>query len=138
MLTVFSAIQATGRVHLGNYFGLINYYLQSQKTKGFQRDTQVRMLLSIADLHGLTNPLKGNIAHRAIDTAAFLLATGINPKNVIIFRQSDVLEHTGLLWLLLCQSSVPRLARMIQWQVHKSDSNVINRCRLGKIHSPRL
>ena len=118
MLTVFSAIQATGRVHLGNYFGLLNFYLRHQcnheARPGAARD---RLLLAIADLHGLTNPLSGNIAHRATDTAAFLLAAGVDPSNVVLFRQSDVLEHAGLLWLLLCKTPAPRLMRMIQWQV---------------------
>lgn len=123
MLTVFSAIQATGKVHLGNYFGLLNFYLRHQRNhKDILRpDTaRDRQLLAIADLHGLTNPLNENIANRGTDTATFLLAAGIDPSNVVLFRQSDVLEHTGLLWLLLCRTPASRLMRMIQWQVGRA------------------
>ena len=111
--TIFTGIQPTGKLHLGNYFGALKYILKSQKT---QPDS-MRRILCIADLHSLTRPSQKSIITQSNILAATIIACGIDPERTILFRQSDVLEHTNLMWLLMNNASAKQLQRMIQWKV---------------------
>jgi tryptophanyl-tRNA synthetase len=106
---IFSGIQPTGRKHLGNYIGAIAQYVSSQERGDG--------IFCIVDLHAITvayDPVE--LRARLYDTAAILLAAGLDPARCILFRQSDVGEHTELTWLLSSLTELGRLQRMHQFR----------------------
>ncbi|QJC29193.1 tryptophan--tRNA ligase [Enterobacteriaceae endosymbiont of Plateumaris rustica] len=108
-LTVFSAIQPTGNLTIGNYIGALRQWKNIQN-KYF-------CIFSIADLHSLTIYQKPNILNKNIlDTLAIFLACGINPSKNIIFIQSHVPQHTQLSWILNYFTYFGELKRMIQFK----------------------
>jgi tryptophanyl-tRNA synthetase len=106
---IFSGIQPTGRKHLGNYIGAIRHYVEGQdRGEG---------IYCIVDLHALTVPQEpADLRERLHDTAAILIAAGLDPERCILFRQSDVVEHTELCWLLAGVTAVGDLNRMHQFK----------------------
>ena len=108
-LRIFSGIQPTGRKHLGNYIGAISQYVASQdRGEG---------IFCIVDLHATTVPYDPReLRERVYDTAAVLLAAGLDPARCVLFRQSDVSEHTELTWLLCSVTELGRLQRMHQFR----------------------
>jgi tryptophanyl-tRNA synthetase len=108
-MRIFSGIQPTGRKHLGNYIGAIAQYVTSQdRGEG---------IFCIVDLHALTVDYDpAELRERTLDTAAVLLAAGLEPERCILFRQSDVPEHTELTWLLTSVTELGRLQRMHQFR----------------------
>ncbi len=108
-MRIFSGIQPTGRKHLGNYIGAIAQYVSSQE--------RGEGIFCIVNLHATTidyDPL--GLRERLYDTAAILLAAGLDPQRCILFRQSDVPEHTELCWLLCSVTELGRLQRMHQFR----------------------
>jgi tryptophanyl-tRNA synthetase len=107
---IFSGIQPTGRKHLGNYIGAIRQYVEGQ-------DRGDPAIFCIVDLHALSVPYDpAELRERLYDTAAILLAAGLDPDRCILFRQSDVREHTELTWLLSAVTSHGDLNRMTQFK----------------------
>jgi tryptophanyl-tRNA synthetase len=108
-MRIFSGIQPTGRKHLGNYIGAIAQYVSSQE--------RGEGIFCIVDLHALTVAYDpGELRERLYDTTAILLAAGLDPARCILFRQSDVHEHTELTWLLSSVTELGRLDRMHQFR----------------------
>jgi tryptophanyl-tRNA synthetase len=106
---IFSGIQPTGRKHLGNYIGAISQYVSSQE--------RGEGIFCIVDLHAITVSYdRGELRDRLYDTLAILLAAGLDPGRSILFRQSDVHEHTELTWLLSSVTELGRLQRMHQFR----------------------
>jgi tryptophanyl-tRNA synthetase len=106
---IFSGIQPTGRKHLGNYIGAIAQYVSSQE--------RGEGIFCIVDLHAITVAYgPAELRARLYDTAAILLAAGLDPRRCILFRQSDVPEHTELTWLLCSVTELGRLQRMHQFR----------------------
>jgi len=106
---IFSGIQPTGRKHLGNYIGAIAQYVSSQE--------RGEGIFCIVDLHAITVPYEPTeLRERLYDTMAILLAAGLDPDRCILFRQSDVAEHTELTWLLSSVTELGRLQRMHQFR----------------------
>jgi tryptophanyl-tRNA synthetase len=106
---IFSGIQPTGRKHLGNYIGAIRQYVEGQD--------RGEAIYCIVDLHATTVPFDpAELRRSTYDTAAILLASGLDPKRCIFFRQADVAEHTDLCWLLCSVTSWGELNRMHQWK----------------------
>jgi tryptophanyl-tRNA synthetase len=106
---IFSGIQPTGRKHLGNYIGAIAQYISSQESG--------EGIFCIVDLHATTvayDPVE--LRERLYDTTAILIAAGLDPQRCILFRQSDVREHTELTWLLCSVTELGRLQRMHQFR----------------------
>jgi tryptophanyl-tRNA synthetase len=110
---IFSGIQPTGRKHLGNYIGAIRQYVEGQdRGEG---------IYCIVDLHAITVPNDpAELRDRLYDTTAILIAAGLDPERCILFRQSDVEEHTELCWLLAAVTAWGDLNRMHQFK-EKSD-----------------
>ena len=108
-MRIFSGIQPTGRKHLGNLIGAIDQYVVGQdRGEG---------LYCIVDLHATTVPYDpAELRARTYDTAALLLAAGLDPERCVFFRQGDVPEHTELCWLLCSVTSWGDLNRMHQFK----------------------
>ncbi|MCJ2123519.1 tryptophan--tRNA ligase [Methylobacterium sp. J-077] len=107
---VFSGVQPTGNLHLGNYLGAVKRFVEMQ-----ERDAQC--LYCVVDLHAITvwqdpEALRGQI--REV-TAAFL-AAGIDPKRAIVFNQSQVSQHAELAWVFNCVARLGWLNRMTQFK----------------------
>jgi tryptophanyl-tRNA synthetase len=106
---IFSGIQPTGRKHLGNYIGAIRQYVAGQDLG--------ESIYCVVDLHALTVPYDPvELRDRLYDTAAILLAAGLDPERCILFRQSDVHEHTELSWMLGAVTAHGDLNRMHQFK----------------------
>jgi tryptophanyl-tRNA synthetase len=106
---IFSGIQPTGRKHLGNYIGAITQYVAGQD--------RGEAIYCVVDLHATTVAYEpGGLRESVYDTAATLLAAGLDPDRCIFFRQSDVLEHTELTWLLSSVTAFGDLNRMHQFK----------------------
>ena len=107
---VFSGIQPTGRKHLGNYIGAIRQYVEGQ-------DRGEPAIFCIVDLHAISVAYDpAELRERLYDTTAILLAAGLDPERCILFRQSDVREHTELTWLLSAVTAYGDLNRMHQFK----------------------
>jgi tryptophanyl-tRNA synthetase len=108
-MRIFSGIQPTGRKHLGNYIGAITQYVAGQD--------RGEAIYCIVDLHATSVPYEPPALRAAVyDTAATLLAAGVDPERCIFFRQGDVQEHTELCWLLCGVTSFGDLNRMTQFK----------------------
>src|SRR4051812_4231718 len=106
---IFSGIQPTGRKHLGNYIGAITQYVAGQD--------RGEAIYCIVDLHAITVPYDpAELRERAYDTAAILLAAGLDAERCVLFRQGDVHEHTELCWLLTSVTALGELNRMHQFR----------------------
>jgi tryptophanyl-tRNA synthetase len=108
-MRIFSGIQPTGRKHLGNYIGAIRQYVEGQDRGD--------AIYCIVDLHAITvawDP--GELRSNLYDTTAILLAAGLDPKRCILFRQSDVREHSELTWYLAALTAHGDLNRMHQFK----------------------
>src|ERR671921_726242 len=109
-MVIFSGIQPTGRKHLGNYIGAILNYVEGQ-------DLADPAIYCIVDLHGTTVAYEPEeLRQRSRETAALLIAAGLDPDRCVLFRQGDVPEHTELTWLLSSVTSVGQLNRMHQFR----------------------
>jgi tryptophanyl-tRNA synthetase len=109
MSKVFSGIQPSGDLHLGNYLGAIRNWVADQ----YVHDA----IYCVVDLHALTLDIEPDeLRARSYETALDLLAAGIDPDACILFIQSQVPEHTRLTWLLECTASMGELRRMIQFK----------------------
>jgi tryptophanyl-tRNA synthetase len=106
---VFSGVQPTGNLHLGNYLGALKNFVLLQK--------EMKCIYCVVDLHAITvfqNP--SNLASNVLETTASFLAAGIDPKKSIIFNQSAVSGHSELAWILNCISRMGWLNRMTQFK----------------------
>jgi len=108
-MRVFSGIQPTGDIHIGNYLGAVKQWIELQEKN--------ECIFCIVDLHALTVPydpktLKDSITEKAIA----YLAAGVDPERSIIFVQSQVKEHSELAWLLNTVTPIGDLSRMTQFK----------------------
>jgi tryptophanyl-tRNA synthetase len=109
-MRIFSGIQPTGAKHLGNYIGAIRQYVEGQ-------DRGDPAIYCIVNLHALTVPWDPATLRASVyDTTAILIAAGLDPERCILFRQSDVREHTELTWYLSAVTSHGDLNRMTQFK----------------------
>lgn len=108
--TIFSGIQPSGVVHIGNYFGAIKQWVELQH----QSDLSI---FCIVDLHAITVPQDPKqLQENIYAMAALYLASGIDLKKSLIFVQSCRPEHTELAWLLNCTATMGELNRMTQYK----------------------
>jgi len=109
MQTVFSGVQPTGNLHLGNYLGAIKNWVQLQE--------QYNCIFCVVDLHAITVPQNpSELQESIINTAAMYIACGVDPAKSIIFQQSSVSGHAELAWLLNCNTPMGWLNRMTQFK----------------------
>jgi len=109
MARVFSGIQPSGELHIGNYLGAVQNWVKLQH----QHDC----LFSVVDLHAITQPYDAaTLARRTLDMAIGLFAAGLDPARAIVFVQSHVAEHTELNWLLNTVAPLGELERQTQFK----------------------
>jgi len=126
---VFSGVQPTGNLHLGNYLGAIKNFVDLQN--------KFECVYCIVDLHAITNrqdpkELKSNI----LETIATFVASGLNPEKNIIFNQASVSEHSELAWVFNCVARIGWMNRMTQFK-EKAGANKEN-ASVGLLVYPNL
>ena len=108
---IFSGVQPTGNLHLGNYLGAIKNFVSLQKEK------QNNCIYCVVDLHAITVKQDPKVLKKNIrETTATFVASGLNPKESIIFNQSMVPSHSEGAWLLGCVARMGWLNRMTQFK----------------------
>ena len=106
---VFSGVQPTGNLHLGNYLGALKNFTSLQK--------EMECIYCVVDLHAITIYQKpSELAENVFKTVASFLAAGLDPNKSIIFNQSAVSGHSELAWILNCVSRIGWLNRMTQFK----------------------
>ena len=128
---VFSGVQPTGNLHLGNYLGALKNFVSLQK--------EMNCVYCVVDLHAITtfqNPdeLENNI----LETTASFLATGLDPNKSIIFNQSSVSAHSELAWIFNCVSRVGWLNRMTQFKDKAGSDKEKEKASVGLYIYPNL
>lgn len=127
---IFSGIQPSGNLHIGNYIGAISQWVSLQnnqlsiindqstlKSKNDQLKVQPELLFCVVDLHAITVPQDPSVLREKIlEVAALYLACGLDPKRVKIFIQSENLDHSYLAWIFDCFLPTGWLARMTQFK----------------------
>ncbi|MGL4951918.1 MAG: tryptophan--tRNA ligase [Mycoplasma sp.] len=103
-----SGIQPTNNLTLGNYLGAIENFVRYQE--------EYNMYVFVADLHAITTNQDINIKDNKYNIVKHYIAAGLDPKKVVIFNQSDILEHTLLGHILLCHTTIGELSRMTQFK----------------------
>lgn len=106
---VFSGVQPTGNIHIGNYLGALRQFVDLQEDND--------CIYCIVDEHAITVPQDPKeLRKHILDVASLYLAIGIDPKKSIVFVQSDVPAHAELSWILTCNSYTGELFRMTQFK----------------------
>ncbi|WP_455476832.1 tryptophan--tRNA ligase [Bartonella sp. B41] len=106
---VFSGVQPSGNLHLGNYLGAIKHWIELQ--------TSHNCLYCVVDMHALTvNPDPRALHESTREVTAAFLAAGVDPKKQIIFNQSQVSQHAELAWIFNCIARIGWLQRMTQFK----------------------
>ena len=116
---VFSGIQPSGELHLGNYLGMVR--------NGVALQEQYRCFFCIVDLHAITQPYESaELPQRTLDMGRDLLACGIDPQRSTLFVQSHVPQHTELAWILSTVAMFGELSRMTQFKdkSQKQEDNI--------------
>lgn len=109
MKRVFSGVQPTGNIHIGNYIGALKQFVE------LQEDTE--SVYCIVDLHSITVPQDPKqLRQHTLDVAALYMAVGLDPNKAIVFVQSTVPAHSELAWILTCHSNTGELNRMTQFK----------------------
>lgn len=155
--SIFSGIQPTGKLHLGNYLGAVRNWVRLQdeargivldnpETKLIQENGFERLVFSVVDLHAMTMPYKANELHISTkDLVSSLLACGLKPNagsvtsgepEILLYNQGSVRAHTELAWLLSCITPLGWLQRMTQFK--SKSGNEKNSAVLGLLSYPVL
>ncbi len=115
MSRVFSGVQPTGNIHIGNYLGALKQFVDLQEGS--------ECIYCIVDLHAITVPQDPKeLKKHILDVAALYMAIGVDPKKSIVFVQSDVKQHAELAWILNCNTYMGELSRMTQYKQKKQKS----------------
>lgn len=116
---VFSGIQPSGNLHLGNYIGAIKHWVAGQEN-GLN-------IFCIVDMHAITVPQDPKQLHeKTLELAAILLAAGIDPEKSILFIQSLNPDHANLGWILNCHLSIGQMNRMTQYKDKAKKQQVVS------------
>jgi tryptophanyl-tRNA synthetase len=109
MARVFSGIQPSGELHIGNYLGAVQRWVALQ--------SQYQCFFCIVDYHAITQDYEPSLLQqRTLDMATSLLAAGIDPERAVLFVQSHVMEHAELAWVFTSVTPVGELERMTQFK----------------------
>jgi tryptophanyl-tRNA synthetase len=120
---VFSGIQPTGEMHLGNYIGAVRRWVETQPAAGSEAAANHDAIFCVVDLHALTMPYDPADLTRATRRLAnVLLASGLDPQRCLLFVQSHVRAHAELTWLLNNTATFGELNRMTQFKEKSAKS----------------
>lgn len=115
MKRVFSGVQPTGNLHIGNYLGALKQFVELQDKED--------CIYCIVDMHSITLPQDPKeLRSQILDIAALYIAVGLDPEKSIIFVQSDVPGHAELSWILTCNAYTGELSRMTQYKQKSSSA----------------
>lgn len=107
--TIFSGVQPSGILHIGNYLGAILQWVELQD--------QYNCIFCVVDYHAITiKQDPKDLSRRILDVVKIYMASGINPEKSVIFQQSDVSAHTELTWILNCIARMADLDKMTQFK----------------------
>lgn len=116
---VFSGIQPTGNLHIGNYLGAVKRWVEGQED-GIN-------LFCIVDMHAITTKQDPErLRQSSLDMAALLIASGLDPKRVILFIQSQNPDHANLAWILNCNISMGQMSRMTQFKEKSEQQDFVS------------
>ena len=116
---VFSGIQPTGSIHIGNYLGAMQHWVARQE--------KFDNIFCIVDLHAITIPQEATeLRAKTRELAGLLLAVGIDPDKSVIFVQSHIKEHAELTWILNCLTPVGWLFRMTQYKDKSEKQEIVS------------
>lgn len=121
--TIVSGIRATGRLHIGNYLGALQQFIELQKSANYHG------FFFVADLHALTTPFEPKeLKQQTLEVVADYIAGGLDPNKSTIFLQNHVQEHSELAWIFECITPLGELERMTQYKdkSQKLSSKTIN------------
>jgi len=117
MARVFSGIQPSGDVHLGNYLGALRRWVDAQPPAGSEAATRHESIHCVVDLHAMTVPYEpGEMTRRTRGLATLLMAAGLDPDRSLLFVQSHVRAHAELTWMLNTIATYGELSRMVQFK----------------------
>ena len=117
---LLAGVKPTGQLHLGNYFGSMEPALMQAKGADVS-------YLFIADLHAITSTQEGaQLKRNTLNIAAGYLAAGLDPSKTILFKQSDIKEHTELAWIFDCITTMPYLMRAHAYKDAEAKNAEIN------------
>lgn len=106
---IFSGVQPSGNLHIGNYLGAIKNWIKLQD--------EYECIFCVVDMHAITVPQNPkDLTKNTIDIAKIYLAAGIDPSRSAVFVQSNISQHTELAWILNTLTKVPELERMTQFK----------------------
>ena len=126
MARVFSGIQPTGEVHLGNYLGAVRRWVATQHDDD--------AIYCIVDLHALTIPKDpAELRAKTLELTQILVAAGLDPDVVTLFAQSQVPEHAELGWVMECTAAFGELRRMVQFKDKSDRADFVS---AGPVHLP--
>lgn len=109
--TIISGVQATGRMHIGNYLGALKQFVD------IQNEGKLQCYFFVADLHALTVPRDPKkLRQDTLEVVAEYIAAGLDPEKSVIFVQNHVLEHAELAWIFNCITPIGELERMTQFK----------------------
>src|SRR6202140_3834821 len=115
---IFSGVQPSGNLHIGNYLGALKNWVEIQG--------KYESIFGIVDLHAITvHQDPSELRSKILETAALFLAVGIDPKQSTIMVQSSVPEHAELAWMLTCVTPVGWLERMTQYKAKSQAQETI-------------
>lgn len=117
---VFSGVQPTGKIHIGNYVGALSLWAENQD--------RYDNIFCVVDMHALTIPEvidPATLRAKSRETAALYVACGIDPDKSIIFVQSKVTAHAELTWVLNCVTPVGWLERMVQYKTKSAQQESV-------------
>ena len=119
MARVFSGIQPTGDIHLGNYLGAIRRWVDAQHV-----DDAIHC---IVDLHALTVPQDPDqLRAKVVEVTQILVAAGLDPEVTLLFAQSQVAEHSQLAWVMECTAAFGELRRMTQFKEKADQADFVS------------
>lgn len=128
---IFSGIQPSGVLHIGNYLGAIKQWVEMQNSND-------ELIFCVVDLHAITVPQKPEeLKEKILSVAAIYIACGIDPKKAKIFVQSMRPEHSELCWILNCIAKMGELNRMTQFK-EKSQKGTAENASVGLFDYPIL
>lgn len=118
--TVFSGVQPSGILHIGNYLGALSQWVEMQN--------QYNCIFCVVDYHAITIKQEPKeLSGRIIDIVKMYLASGINPEKAVIFQQSDITAHTELAWILNCSAArMADLNKMTQFKEKGSNKESVS------------